>query len=393
MYWFPLLVVTLTAANQVLLKPQDEDSFPTSRTIQDDIICEGDSCYPIDFQPKEEWQEVKELQRIPGGLEVRINLKTGEKEARLLNSEMSSESYDNQAAGLQMVDDSSEYEFSTQFQHIRESLLPTAPNYKEIEDQLEDLVEFASDYRFGLKCVNHEFFLLRSIVLNRALPTEVKETAVRFLTAALRNNIPAIEVVNTRDPSFAHSLLNEAAHYSEENGSKENVLIRRYLSIVEVLTNNESSLIVSEDALMKIYNVDDEAVRIKVLLLVSRFHLLEESNPVAYKAYLESPNAEEWMKRIATFIPMPALDEFQVRELFKGLYHYKKGIGRPVKLGSNFINWLADQCDERKEQVANNIEERDPDKREFDKLLIISRHLVFGNPMAHRMKNFDHDEL
>ena len=40
-----------------------------------------------DFVATEEWQEIKEGQKVPGGLHYRMNLETGKKEAKLLQEE------------------------------------------------------------------------------------------------------------------------------------------------------------------------------------------------------------------------------------------------------------------------------------------------------------------
>lgn len=47
------------------------------------------------FHPTKEWQTVKEDQAIPSGLHVRLNLETGEKEAKLLEENDSKENSDN----------------------------------------------------------------------------------------------------------------------------------------------------------------------------------------------------------------------------------------------------------------------------------------------------------
>ena len=41
------------------------------------------------FEPTEEWQEIKPGQSIPPGLHVRVDLQTGLKEAKLMDSEES----------------------------------------------------------------------------------------------------------------------------------------------------------------------------------------------------------------------------------------------------------------------------------------------------------------
>jgi len=42
------------------------------------------------FQATDEWQEIKDGQKVPGGLHYRMNLETGKKEAKLLAHEENS---------------------------------------------------------------------------------------------------------------------------------------------------------------------------------------------------------------------------------------------------------------------------------------------------------------
>ncbi|RFU34317.1 hypothetical protein B7463_g1965, partial [Scytalidium lignicola] len=63
--------------------PPSPSSSPRGDT---ELICPGDNlseCYPKQFQPTEEFQLIREGQDIPPGLHVRLNIWTGEKEARL----------------------------------------------------------------------------------------------------------------------------------------------------------------------------------------------------------------------------------------------------------------------------------------------------------------------
>lgn len=63
--------------------PPSPSSSPLANT---ELICPNDNpseCYPKEFQPTEEFQLVREGQDIPPGLHVRMNIWTGEKEARL----------------------------------------------------------------------------------------------------------------------------------------------------------------------------------------------------------------------------------------------------------------------------------------------------------------------
>lgn len=63
--------------------PSDPSASPLADT---ELICPTEhagDCYPRVFQPTEDFQLIKEGQDIPPGLHVRLNIYTGEKEARL----------------------------------------------------------------------------------------------------------------------------------------------------------------------------------------------------------------------------------------------------------------------------------------------------------------------
>ena len=48
------------------------------------VLAEGDDDV---FVAREDWQEIREGQKVPGGLHYRMNLETGKKEAKLLSDE------------------------------------------------------------------------------------------------------------------------------------------------------------------------------------------------------------------------------------------------------------------------------------------------------------------
>jgi nucleotide exchange factor SIL1 len=57
-----------------------------SPVADDDLICSSSdetNCYPRTFEPTKDFQVIKEGQDIPAGLHVRININSGEREARL----------------------------------------------------------------------------------------------------------------------------------------------------------------------------------------------------------------------------------------------------------------------------------------------------------------------
>ncbi|KAF7544092.1 hypothetical protein G7Z17_g10222 [Cylindrodendrum hubeiense] len=65
---------------------QASSSSQPSPSADVDLICHTsnpDECYPRIFQPTDEFQTVREDQELPNGLHVRLNIWTGEKEAKI----------------------------------------------------------------------------------------------------------------------------------------------------------------------------------------------------------------------------------------------------------------------------------------------------------------------
>ena len=67
-------------------EPEPSSSSPPSPAAELDLICHTnnpDDCYPKIFQPTDEFQTVHDDQDLPPGLHVRLNVWTGEKEAKI----------------------------------------------------------------------------------------------------------------------------------------------------------------------------------------------------------------------------------------------------------------------------------------------------------------------
>ncbi|KAI9788437.1 MAG: hypothetical protein M1816_006873 [Peltula sp. TS41687] len=69
-----LLSTTTSALDQAL---------PSPSTSSDSLICHSSECYPRVFNPTPDFQLVHEDQQLPPGLHIRLNLQTGQREARL----------------------------------------------------------------------------------------------------------------------------------------------------------------------------------------------------------------------------------------------------------------------------------------------------------------------
>ena len=93
---FLRLYISLTSLLTLVLATSSSSPSPLSSPSSADQlsqICpssDPSSCYPSVFQPTLDFQPILEGQSIPRGLHVRLNMATGEKEARL-NVPMESE--------------------------------------------------------------------------------------------------------------------------------------------------------------------------------------------------------------------------------------------------------------------------------------------------------------
>lgn len=340
--------VTLTASNRIQTQ---------------DIICRNGSYYSTTFEAPKNCKLIKESRNIEHITEF-----------------------------MEPIDDILEKESNNQFRRIQVLLAQPNVEYVTVAQVLENLIEFSSDNEYKLKLLDHGLFLLKGLLLDRNPPIHVKEVVARTLEVSLRNNSAAIEFINCRDANIVNELLQEATHYIN-NGSKEtNILVNRYLSIITTLLSMEPRCL-DEELLEKLYFLNDEEIKVKVLLLVCLFRHVNKSNPQMYNNFVTSPRAREWMNRISHVIQDDRLEEFQVRELFYGLYHLRKNSDLRQKLYPGFTEWLMNESFKRK-KCSDKLLESDKQQDEFNKLLINSRHLIFGNPMAHRVHNFEeHDEL
>lgn len=83
-----LFTTSLALKSASASSPSSSTNPPTSSFTSTDadqicISADSKSCYPHIFTPTLDFQPILEGQRIPPGLHVRLNVQTGEKEARL----------------------------------------------------------------------------------------------------------------------------------------------------------------------------------------------------------------------------------------------------------------------------------------------------------------------
>jgi nucleotide exchange factor SIL1 len=228
-------------------------SSPLAHT---ELICHtknADECYPRIFQPTKDFQIIKEDQDLPPGLHVRMNIWTGEKEARLNipmegEEDASPEVVTEQAVVIvdqpeseEPIEDSEPamrdrvrqkppvYEAAGKIQppipaegnnndasSFQRALLTLskAPNNRmeaDVESALSALADLSHDIYYGVELVKNKAALLHLvdlIVETTTVPTPERRLAASVLGHALQNNPTALKEALESYPS-AESLMTE----------------------------------------------------------------------------------------------------------------------------------------------------------------------------------------
>lgn len=421
LYIVSLLISLVNAQNGIILAPsQNNEDLSKSETsvaspvpssmatkdnlkILNDVICEVDpsthkvisgSCYSLHFEPSLDWQVIKPKQMLPGGLDIRINLETGLKEAKLIDGTTNQDSNDltnsnNQDNELINTPDKSiDYEFSNNFNQIKQ--LIDSGFYEKSMDQLDDILDYSHDFKHGFKIITNEFTNLRDWLLNKQYPLSLRDLVARIFIGSVRNNPPVVEFIQTHHSDFIQEIFNSL-------DSIEPILTKRYLSMLIELIDSQFVFHYQQlDKLDKIYQSIDsnkdnenEDLKLKILQIVSvRFNQINDDpnfNP-------RNRSLQTWLDRLVNLIIHDkdrSIDEWHIRHIFNSIYNLKMKMGTQLKIDQKFIYWLDKQAKDRKLQLENGLQERDLEQDSFDQKLIDSRHAVFGNPMAQRL----HDEF
>lgn len=368
--------------------------------VKGNLICNEASCYPKVFEATDSWAEVKPGQQLPGGLDIRMDFETGLKEAKLISGKPAGDLIVPAIAENAKRDQkAASHEFVQEFNTVRDLASARLIDVQEkaIEAKLDSLLEFAHDYKHGLEIITHEFDLLRNISFSNRFSINLRELSTRMIISCTRNNPRVVESINENHPQFVDEIFVEVKKLVHDHtaNSKDLVLIKRYLSLLDELISDGRTFTQRQvETLATACEIPDKQIRIEVLELVSKlFTDSPDGAAASSKRDLEKVvlNVQVWADNLQKMIQDKDIDELHTRKFFNSLYNIKQEY-KDVKIGSTFLNWLSRQAVERKNQLDSDLHERDPEQDLFDKRIVESRHLVFGNPMAHRMKNYD-DEL
>ena len=207
-------------------------------------ICHGDLCYPSVFEASDDFAVVREDQSVPAGLNVRINMATGLKEAKLMTVD---EQHAHQPETEVAVIDSEgsikkqpvvaqqktrPYRPSSYLQGTDIAIFMDAMNVlreetsctPEVEGALDSLEDLVHELEFGLRLVDPNksqgLELVSSLMKNGA--PSCRSKAALVIGSALRNNENALDCI-PKSHKITTQLLESISHESEQTVMKMQV--------------------------------------------------------------------------------------------------------------------------------------------------------------------------
>jgi len=415
-----LLAITSTTNATVTLKPEShklpavvdtpDENIDTEIINKDtldwyilpdnsDLICNkhnSKNCHPVDFEPESDWKQILPLQMIPPGLDIRMNLETGLKEAKLKDLDAVVEHSD----GLDTfpgnddsnVDKKIIHEFSEIFKNLEDDVF--------VEDNLENLIDFSHDYKHGSKIIHNEQSFIMNQIKSKDISDDVKDLYLRLITSCLRNNGPAKEMFFVKNVDY---IVEQIPAWINTNKKK---FLNRAVNILQNVAYKASSNNDLIDNLEMLYiATENQSIKIKILeifsdleLLISdfnedpsqiNFHFDPSQKSLVKRNLDDKNNLESWFNEYAEKIQIDSLDEFYLQKFLKTLIEFKENDGT-LKPDQKFIEWIAQESMNRFKQLEDmdetQLEARDLEKESFSKELIRARHEVFGNKHASRVK-------
>lgn len=231
---FPLIVALVFGLLFCIFTVPAQASSPSnpSPSADVDLICHTDNpaeCYPRIFQPTDEFQLVHDDQEIPKGLHVRLNINTGQKEAKINVPDEADSALEGLPVDRAVVvvdpqepdappiprgapeyetvgkikDPKQEYEAKPFFEAMKLLKSSKGRDSKAFDDSLEGMEELSHDIFYGLK-ITEDPAVLKSLFCIMAdhgassadgrVPQDQQAAAI--LAGALQNNPTALNEVN-----------------------------------------------------------------------------------------------------------------------------------------------------------------------------------------------------
>lgn len=398
--------------------------------ISKKIICLSENsadCYPQVFEPKNEWQVVREGQQIPPGLHVRVNLETGLEEARILQEG------DTAPAEVVVADVPQDKKLDLNSDSVKQKMQDTINEYKErkkafhknkvtlldltdfdhsvdevvtfllgdstyrLEQALNTLADLSHDIEFGARLAEEpaifdsmvtladEFLSTKDKVANPS-NLRLSELIYRLMGSALRNNPEAINnVLEKQHASFIDGLFSTLT-----DSVVPEIIHKRVLGVIHALTADRHFSYryfnhgIPENAnglhkLIAVFPKLGVSSQVRIANILEDLRLfpdsakrsdLDESNVVEiFSEYLQDHLAEH-----------RSASEDQAHLFFKSLLELHENNEVPVSKA--FLQWLSQESENTKAGLRQRDLPVTPDS--YDDLVLRARHGIFGNPNARK---------
>lgn len=345
------------------------------------------------FVPTDHWQLVPEGEALPRGLDIRMDLQTGDKWAKL-SDDTNAQNQDivavpinekrplakvtigkdtaeeGEAAENEAVENEADDEDQGHIDKMKRSLEVSTGHLEldetlqyvlsgkraELVQHLETLVDQSHGLKEGISIVERAFDEL--LKLTRDENVTVRDLSLRVIAQCLRHNKDAVEKVNVVEvlPVLFEDLENS-----------NNFIQKRILGVI-------SALVVEDEANAKIF--DNAGYFTKLLAQLP--HLQEDAQLRVLNIFEDVTNHrydEALFKTLEDMLTTKSFNQYALESLFDAACSLKRG-NNALKASSEFVNWILEQVDKRQKS--------DP----FRTKLLEARHEVFGNRLALR-KAFD----
>lgn len=342
-----------------------------------EIICSGNECYPKEFVPSNDWQVLRPGQEIPAGLHVRLNIDTLQKEAKLMDPE---ENSDTDLVVVESPPEAASHLDRTSREFMEfESSINTIINYKngdDIHSALDLLLELCHDIDYGIHLITYSDQL---IMLTQSDMQEMySEKIYRIVAASVQNNALAIQNFVSHHLLTIHTLIQQLRSSSALSRFRILGILNRI--VINGQIQFKSALL---DELVYIYPTDEKCSQ-RIIKFLEDLKVITEND--------SETNSDKLMSQ---FIQVQLINTDKTEDAFQLYYRklvelHKSNTG--LKPEKTFVAWLDEQAGKRqqnsRQRDADNKDE-DEDESNFDRFLVRTRHLIFGNPNSLRV----HDEL
>lgn len=410
-----LHLITLILLNSAVSAPLEFICSPEDPT----------DCYPKVFSPTEHWQVIKPNQDIPGGLHVRLNLDTLQREAKLMDPTDQQQEHPYSNVGdlvvspEQQQDTNKDDKESNQAKvnAVKQKLMESKPkklspqevnsfetsinellhypdgDLENLHQAIENLIELSHDMEFGTKLIadSQAVKKLQQISKNDSF----KEKIYRIIASSFRNNPDSIQTFMSNDQIHGKDgIIDEWIKELDDNQSND-LITKRILGIFQGLIQDSQfkGQYLNEllDKFIITFPKWEESSKQRLINILEDLNLISEKDLEARSESLTS----SLNNTLSSYLQhkLETLN-FQSENQLKSYYNTLLELhdqDKSLMPSKSFIAWLDEEAGKRSQNIRPKDNLYSGQDEEFDKKLLETRHLVFGNPNGLR-KHFQ-DEL